>query len=1244
MTHEFEGTVEELIMGAAKRDVTAREVSPVPSTSTANASAMGDVSSLIDTRNSDKGVLSELKILSKKVSDLDQTVKNTDIKIDRILERLAETNTSKTVKASAAPEVPAQVQRASRHTSEVSRIKQEWLLQDRWMTTRRRCLNIQESKGEAVLSRHLKILETSCRICGSKKLHKSSRTKDEFVTEFKEMFNIDIILDVPEIHPNALCRTHEQLLLKYREQKKTQNMHTFKTSIQVVDFNPHTDCCKICNVTRGRKRKRTGVKNPRIIPVVSLNQPQCETETTDLDEQYNVSPSDVNDYSDYLVDETSKPSPAERNFEFETNLYKKKEQENHVKDKCNVDDILTNIENLTETSRKYFLSELICKLSNEEVSELAFIIGGQQQQIFTDDIENISQQYTSHSFLTELKAEKWLSERNSALIQFISGITKFSLSDAAENMKIAVCRIVEQVYALRYQKLVAPISFLLSLNIYSKTSSRAVVDLVSKTSPSGTYNTLQKWISKSGTSAPPCPPGTVMAAFDNEQVVAYKRGIAPNQKSKCSIITTVLYASMSSKNTIPMFIQEIDILKPNNWFTLNFFEERLKSIRAKQHEDGNQLEEHVMRDKETFVQGITEIREQTCEEYEQLEKLHFEQLHHFIQNAIDAVKNEHKMNEEEDSYLDEIDKRTHEAERRKDILVCTLCNAENGKNKIVCDNCKRREGIKEARIKKKDTDTCGTNKKTMSKTEEIKISKTDDNQDSKYVRYQHVPSNHKGPTSTTLGMPAFVNPNSNETVSLVLRHIGINMGIKRYGGKERSWAFVCCDGRPHSLYQKILEESVMCNHCNQTFPTRNTYKEHHRLKHPPLRPFCSREFDWLYMRIGGGHFEMNAMKAFFELNWTPFLEKLCELMGFKTENAKHFAKTCKDHHVAWQLLLTFHTSSLKEMVIPFIRSLKETNVEATVENYFRFYLFLAHNSNHAFLHFQICRFSQAIINFRMGMRRNNAELVKSAKYHLKELFYGRFHPHYQNIELFDCIQYKFMPDEVKKVWDDTISFTVSGDPSKGQDLDFVLEEKNKAIKQYLPSGTVPSDETWKSICCNITFFESLQDKLTDLLGLSKQSEYGTKIIDINNAITSYRPVLRQHLSTMNDEHTSVCGKKLHSELNTFLEQSTQRRQEKINSCILGIPTDKPIGGPVFITPDEEKKYEKKMTKAELRDSIKTMIGKLFRNVELQTHYSAVLDSLNDSTQTNKDTYLNLYFELQDVTDNIQTELDSFENE
>lgn len=613
--------------------------------------------------------------------------------------------------------------------------------------------------------------------------------------------------------------------------------------------------------------------------------------------------------------------------------------------------------------------------------------------------------------------------------------------------------------------------------------------------------------------------------------------------------------------------------------------------------------------------------------------MHYEQLYHFIKHAIETVVEEHTMEGSENAFMDNIDKNTHNEERRKDILICTLCGTENARRKLVCEGCKNREGIKEARTKKSNgscSTVSSTNIKTASKTQEILL--TDNSNQDEYSRYQHIPSNHQNPTSVTVGMPAFVNPNSNESVSLVMRHIGINCGIKRYGGSERSWAFVCCDGRPHSLYHKILEESILCNYCQKPFQSQKVYKDHHKSCHQNLTPSCSREFDWVYMRIGGGHYEMNALKAFFELNWIPYLEKMCELMGFNSENAKYFAKTCKDHHLAWQLLLTFHTAALNEMVIPFVRSLMNTNDEPTVENYFKFYKqFQAQNPNHAYLHLQVCRYSQAIINFRMGIRRNNSQLVHSAKFHLKELFYGRCHPHYQNIELFDSIQYKFMPEEVKASWDNNTSFSVSGNKSKGQDLDFILEEKNKAIKQYLPSGSVPSDETWRNICCNLKFFETIQEKLAEILGLGQQTDYGTKLIDISNAITSFRPVLRKHLAAMVDDHQSVSGRKLHLNLVKFLETSTQKRQDKIDSSILGINIEK-SSGPVFITDDEEELHQKKMTKAELKNNITKLIEKLSENVELQTHYVAILESLND-TNTNKDTYLTLYFELKDVTAN-----------
>ncbi len=63
-----------------------------------------------------------------------------------------------------------------------------------------------------------------------------------------------------------------------------------------------------------------------------------------------------------------------------------------------------------------------------------------------------------------------------------------------------------------------------------------------------------------------------------------------------------------------------------------------------------------------------------------------------------------------------------------------------------------------------------------------------------------------------------------------------------------------------------------------------------------------------------------------------------------------------------------------------------------------------------------------------------------------------------------------MPMDVKKVWNENASITTSNNYSTGQDLDFVLEEKNRSLKQYVSNGTVPSDLLWQNICRD---FESL---------------------------------------------------------------------------------------------------------------------------------------------------------------------------
>lgn len=96
-----------------------------------------------------------------------------------------------------------------------------------------------------------------------------------------------------------------------------------------------------------------------------------------------------------------------------------------------------------------------------------------------------------------------------------------------------------------------------------------------------------------------------------------------------------------------------------------------------------------------------------------------------------------------------------------------------------------------------------------------------------------------------------------------------DISITRYGEKDRQWMFACCDGRPHSLYQRILDEAMICGLCYKPCLNILSYKQHHKENHKECIPSCSREFVWCYMRIGAGNFEMNAVKAFYELGSIP---------------------------------------------------------------------------------------------------------------------------------------------------------------------------------------------------------------------------------------------------------------------------------------------------------------------------------------------------------------------------------------
>ena len=124
--------------------------------------------------------------------------------------------------------------------------------------------------------------------------------------------------------------------------------------------------------------------------------------------------------------------------------------------------------------------------------------------------------------------------------------------------------------------------------------------------------------------------------------------------------------------------------------------------------------------------------------------------------------------------------------------------------------------------------------------------------------------------------------------------------------------------------------------------------------------------------------------------------------------------------------------------------------------------------------------------------------------------------------LFDAIQRLFMPVEVKQEWDNNISISVTGDPTRGQDFDFILEEINREIKQFLPIDTSPNDTTWINVCRNKDVLKNVITSLESELGI--QSGTYLKTLKLSNAVNVFRLKFRRYLASSPDDnyqrHTS----------------------------------------------------------------------------------------------------------------------------
>ena len=102
-------------------------------------------------------------------------------------------------------------------------------------------------------------------------------------------------------------------------------------------------------------------------------------------------------------------------------------------------------------------------------------------------------------------------------------------------------------------------------------------------------------------------------------------------------------------------------------------------------------------------------------------------------------------------------------------------------------------------------------------------------------RYEQIPSNHPNEIPLVkVGEPTFLNPYSNDNCAEILRKIGVEAGIERYGGKKRQWVIIECDGPSFRLCFTIVKDTYTCSICNTSHYKKDGFIRQSMSKHNDL--------------------------------------------------------------------------------------------------------------------------------------------------------------------------------------------------------------------------------------------------------------------------------------------------------------------------------------------------------------------------------------------------------------------------
>ena len=306
-----------------------------------------------------------------------------------------------------------------------------------------------------------------------------------------------------------------------------------------------------------------------------------------------------------------------------------------------------------------------------------------------------------------------------------------------------------------------------------------------------------------------------------------------------------------------------------------------------------------------------------------------------------------------EGWKDDIDLRVDKIKAKEGRRVCPVCQAIMERTRRKCINPDCRVGLKAAELQMEASDILGTAliapvhqyRQRVREThlgfvvedkEEVRIIVKDQISEC-YDEFQHVPSHHPThPINVLASDPIFLNPNSQDALKDVLCRVGKTANVKQYNPSDPEaclWLHMTMDGLPYLVSKKVIETVLLCTECGEEL-VKNTVSEHCLMVHDGQRCSAVCEFDWVVLRIGKLHMEMNMAKHFVDLNWEVFLSQLASELGFVSEAAQKFVRKGSGHHKTMSVLQVCHIGPWKELLIPYIRDRLAAESPISVNDYF----------------------------------------------------------------------------------------------------------------------------------------------------------------------------------------------------------------------------------------------------------------------------------------------------------------------